>query len=193
MLLSAADVACQIAIPIFWSLHNNLSPAALQGCSIALVNSIGNGVGGFLGPWMLGAAGWLGARRKYGYPERAAEPEPHVELGGGAEEGSPVAEGVRTRGARIVPRAEWEEPWAGAQHGTPSAPASGVVRLVVISDTHGMEEQMFAQLTGDDTSVATGEGRSPAALPAGDVLIHCGDWQADVCWISTGLLQLEIS
>ena len=129
--------------------------------------------------WMLGAAGWLGARRKYGYPERAAEPEPHVELGGGAEEGSPVAEGVRTRGARIVPRAEWEEPWAGAQPGTPSAPASGVVRLVVISDTHGMEEQMFAQLTGDDASVATGEGRSTAALPAGDVLIHCGDWQAD--------------
>ena len=56
VLLAAADVLCQIAIPIFWSLHHSTQPAALRGCSIALTNSIGNGVGGFLGPVILGAA-----------------------------------------------------------------------------------------------------------------------------------------
>ena len=56
VLLAAADVLCQIAIPIFWALHHSMQPAALRGCSIALTNSIGNGVGGFLGPVILGAA-----------------------------------------------------------------------------------------------------------------------------------------
>ena len=55
-LISAADVLCQLSIPIFWSLYHAVQPASLQGISIAVVNSIGNGVGGFLGPWFLGAA-----------------------------------------------------------------------------------------------------------------------------------------
>ena len=55
-LFCVADVLCQLAIPIFWSLHHAMQPSALKGCSIAVVNSVGNGVGGFFGPWFLGAA-----------------------------------------------------------------------------------------------------------------------------------------
>ena len=33
-----------------------MQPAQLHGVSIALVNSLGNGVGGFVGPFLLGAA-----------------------------------------------------------------------------------------------------------------------------------------
>ena len=52
--VAAADVLCQIAIPIFWSLHNSQpQPSAIKGCSIALVNSLGN-IGGFAGPFVLG-------------------------------------------------------------------------------------------------------------------------------------------
>ncbi len=44
----------QAAIPTHWALHHTTQPAELRGCSIAVVNSIGN-LGGFLGPFMLGA------------------------------------------------------------------------------------------------------------------------------------------
>ena len=54
-LLAVADVLSQLSIPIFWALHHSMQPAVLKGCSIALVNSIGNGVGGFFGPFLLGA------------------------------------------------------------------------------------------------------------------------------------------
>jgi len=54
-LVALADVLCQLAIPIFWSMHNHLQPSELQACSIALVNSVGN-LGGFVGPALLGAA-----------------------------------------------------------------------------------------------------------------------------------------
>ena len=54
-LVALADVLCQLAIPIFWSMHNHLQPCELQACSIALVNSVGN-LGGFVGPALLGAA-----------------------------------------------------------------------------------------------------------------------------------------
>ena len=53
--LAVADVLSQLSIPIFWALHHPMQPAVLKGCSIALVNSIGNGVGGFFGPFLLGA------------------------------------------------------------------------------------------------------------------------------------------
>ena len=53
-LVALADVLCQLAIPVFWSLHNASTARPLQGCSIAIVNSIGN-LGGFAGPYVLGA------------------------------------------------------------------------------------------------------------------------------------------
>jgi MFS family permease len=53
LLVAAADVLAQIAIPVFWSLHNASQNPSLRGYSIAIVNSIGN-LGGFLGPFVLG-------------------------------------------------------------------------------------------------------------------------------------------
>ena len=53
-LVSAAVLAAQCAIPLFWSQHNAVTPRALVGTSIALVNSVGN-LGGFVGPVILGA------------------------------------------------------------------------------------------------------------------------------------------
>lgn len=53
--VALADVLVQLAIPVFWSLHNSLQDASIRGCSIAVTNSIGN-LGGFIGPWVLGAA-----------------------------------------------------------------------------------------------------------------------------------------
>ena len=53
-MVAAADVLCQLAIPIFWSLHNSLPlSSVVKGCSIAIVNSLGN-TGGFIGPVLLG-------------------------------------------------------------------------------------------------------------------------------------------
>ena len=53
-LVATADVLAQLAIPVFWSLHNNHQPPGLRGISIAIVNSVGN-LGGFVGPFVLGA------------------------------------------------------------------------------------------------------------------------------------------
>jgi MFS family permease len=53
-IVALADVLCQVAIPVFWALHNSQQlPDGLKGCSIALVNSVGN-LGGFAGPFVLG-------------------------------------------------------------------------------------------------------------------------------------------
>lgn len=54
-LVALADVITQAAIPVHWSLHHASQPAELRGCSIAVVNSVGN-LGGFAGPFVLG---WL--------------------------------------------------------------------------------------------------------------------------------------
>jgi sugar phosphate permease len=53
-MISLADVLCQVAIPVFWAFHHSQQPAHLRGCSIAVVNSVGN-LGGFVGPFVLGA------------------------------------------------------------------------------------------------------------------------------------------
>ena len=53
-LVAMADVVTNAAIPTFWALHHTTQPAGLRGCSIAVVNSVGN-LGGFVGPFMLGA------------------------------------------------------------------------------------------------------------------------------------------
>ena len=69
-MVALADVLCQLAIPVFWSLHNYLQPRDVQACSIAVVNSVGN-LGGFAGPAALGylhdaaedpRSGWLRVR-----------------------------------------------------------------------------------------------------------------------------------
>ena len=44
------------------------------------------------------------------------------------------------------------------------------LRLLVMSDTHGMEEQLFKFLPPGKATTA------PYQLPAADVLIHCGDF-----------------
>mmetsp|Transcript_61148 Transcript_61148/g.138340 ORF Transcript_61148/g.138340 Transcript_61148/m.138340 type:complete len:568 (-) Transcript_61148:181-1884(-) len=51
--LMSADVAVQCGIPVFWSAHHEVQ-ARVRGPSIAFVNSVGN-LGGFAGPWLLGA------------------------------------------------------------------------------------------------------------------------------------------
>jgi metallophosphoesterase superfamily enzyme len=45
------------------------------------------------------------------------------------------------------------------------------LRLLVMSDTHGMEEQLFKFLSREGN-----ESPMPYQLPAADVLIHCGDF-----------------
>ena len=54
LVVVCADIATQMAIPLFWAMHHAAQPPSDVACSIALVNAIGN-LGGFIGPWLLGA------------------------------------------------------------------------------------------------------------------------------------------
>ena len=61
-------------------------------------------------------------------------------------------------------------------------PASGTqpVRLVIVSDTHGFEQSMTNSTAAGSPDAA--DAAATAALPSGDVLIHCGDFAPGPIW-----------
>lgn len=60
---------------------------------------------------------------------------------------------------------------------TTTSPDGVLLRLVVISDTHGFEEQLFGFNENDDFL----QPQEPFLLPPADILVHCGDFSGSGC------------
>ena len=84
-----------------------------------------------------------------------------------------AAAGAASRAAALQSDASRRDDGGGGGGGGGPVPGR-LARLVVVSDTHGHEAMLTAAAPSAE-SAETPELR----LPAGDVLVHCGDWAAD--------------